>query len=120
MGAPMVRNLAKAGFALTLHDANEAVQRRLVERARRHGSRLAPADFARTDVVVTMLPDDRAVAAVMLEWEGGIAASLRSGAVVVDMSSSNPAGTIKLGGALEEQRHRRSSTPPSRAASRAP
>jgi 3-hydroxyisobutyrate dehydrogenase len=49
-----------------------------------------------------MLPDDRAVAAVMLEWEGGIASALRSGAVVVDMSSSNPAGTVKLGVALEQ------------------
>ncbi len=102
MGAPMVRNLAKAGFALTLYDANEAAQTPLVDELGATGAG-SPADFARTDVVVTMLPDDRAVAAVMLQWEGGIAASLRSGAVVVDMSSSNPAGTIKLGGALEEQ-----------------
>ena len=101
MGAPMVRNLAKAGFALTLHDANEAVR----AADRRGGGRdcsARAADFARVDVVVTMLPDDRAVAAVMLEWEGGIASALRSGAVVVDMSSSNPAGTIKLGEALEQ------------------
>ena len=60
MGAPMVRNLAKAGFALTLYDANEAAQTPLVHElgATAAGS---PADFARTDVVVTMLPDDRAV-----------------------------------------------------------
>jgi len=101
MGAPMVRNLAKAGFELTLYDANEAVQAPLVEELGAAGA-TSPADFGRADVVVTMLPDDRAVAAVMLQWEGGIAGSLRSGAVVVDMSSSNPAGTIKLGGALEE------------------
>jgi 3-hydroxyisobutyrate dehydrogenase len=63
----------------------------------------AGADFANADVVVTMLPDDRAVAAVMLEWDGGVAASLRPGAVVVDMSSSNPAGTIALGKALAER-----------------
>jgi 3-hydroxyisobutyrate dehydrogenase len=100
MGAPMVRNLAKAGFALTLHDANEAVRAAIAKEVGATAA-LAPADFARTDVVVTMLPDDRAVAAVMLEWEGGIASALRSGAVVVDMSSSNPAGTIKLGEALE-------------------
>ena len=102
MGAPMVRNLAKAGFALTLYDANQEAQAPLVGELGATGA-TSPADFARTDVVVTMLPDDRAVAAVMLHWEGGIAASLRAGAVVVDMSSSNPAGTIKLGGALEEQ-----------------
>jgi 3-hydroxyisobutyrate dehydrogenase len=100
MGAPMVRNLAKAGFALTLHDANEAVLAAIAEEVGAKAA-LAPADFARADVVVTMLPDDRAVASAMLEWEGGIASALRSGAVVVDMSSSNPAGTIKLGAALE-------------------
>ena len=50
-----------------------------------------------------MLPDDRAVAAVMLEWDGGIASALRPGAVLVDMSSSNPNGTITLGKALAER-----------------
>lgn len=100
MGAPMVRNLAKAGFALTVHDLNEDVQAAIAEEVGAKAA-LSPADFARTDVVVTMLPDDRAVAAVMLDWEGGIASALRSGAIVVDMSSSNPAGTIKLGDRLE-------------------
>jgi len=101
MGAPMVRNLAKAGFALTVYDANEAVLSAIAEEV---GAKAAqsPADFSRADVVVTMLPDDRAVTAVMLDWEGGISSALRSGAVVVDMSSSNPAGTIKLGDRLEE------------------
>ena len=101
MGAPMVRNLAKAGFALTVYDANETV---LAAIAGEVGAKAAqsPADFSRADVVVTMLPDDRAVTAVMLDWEGGISSALRSGAVVVDMSSSNPAGTIKLGDRLEE------------------
>jgi 3-hydroxyisobutyrate dehydrogenase len=102
MGAPMVRNLAAAGFPLTLRDANEAVQSAL---ANELGAAQAAtgADFASADVVVTMLPDDRAVAAVMLEWDGGVAAALRPGAVVVDMSSSNPAGTIALGKALAER-----------------
>lgn len=102
MGAPMVRNLAAAGVPLTLRDANEAVQSAL---AGELGAATATssADFANADVVVTMLPDDRAVAAVMLEWDGGVAASLRPGAVVVDMSSSNPAGTIALGKALAER-----------------
>jgi 3-hydroxyisobutyrate dehydrogenase len=101
MGAPMVRNLAKAGFALTLLDLNEALQAELVGELGAKGATTS-ADFSRCDVVVTMLPDDRAVRSVMLDWEGGIANALRSGAVLVDMSSSNPAGTIKLGDALEE------------------
>ena len=39
----------------------------------------------------------------MLDWDGGIASALRPGAVLVDMSSSNPNGTIKLGKALAER-----------------
>ena len=57
MGAPMVRNLAKAGFALTVHDLDEAVQAAIAEEVGAKAA-LSPADFARTDVVVTMLPDD--------------------------------------------------------------
>ena len=45
-----------------------------------------------------MLPDDRAVAAALLD--GGVAEALSAGAVVVDMSSSNPVGTRALGEAL--------------------
>jgi 3-hydroxyisobutyrate dehydrogenase len=102
MGAPMVRNLAAAGFPLIVRDADDAVQAAIASEV---GARPAAtsAAFADADVVVTMLPDDRAVAAVMLEWDGGVASALRPGAVVVDMSSSNPAGTIALGKALAER-----------------
>jgi 3-hydroxyisobutyrate dehydrogenase len=49
-----------------------------------------------------MLPDGRAVAGAMTEWEGGIAASLARGSVVVDMSSSSPLDTRELGPRLAE------------------
>jgi 3-hydroxyisobutyrate dehydrogenase len=102
MGAPMVRNLAAAGFPLTVRDANAALQAQIADELGA-AQAAASADFAGVDVVVTMLPDDRAVAAVMLEWDGGVASALAEGAVVVDMSSSNPAGTIALGKALAER-----------------
>ena len=53
--------------------------------------------FAGAGVVVTMLPDDRAVADAVLRWDGGIASALAPGAVIVDMSSSNPVATRALG-----------------------
>jgi 3-hydroxyisobutyrate dehydrogenase len=102
MGAPMVRNLAAAGFPLTVRDANDALQAQIATEVGARQAR-SSSDFAEVDVVVTMLPDDRAVSAVMLEWDGGIASALRPGAVLVDMSSSNPHGTIKLGEALAER-----------------
>jgi 3-hydroxyisobutyrate dehydrogenase len=96
MGWPMARNLVEAGFALVVRDAASEVQERF---AREHGCIAAssPRVFARAHVVVTMLPDDRDVREAMLAWEGGVAAALPSGAVVLDMSSSNPDGTRALG-----------------------
>jgi 3-hydroxyisobutyrate dehydrogenase len=102
MGAPMVRNLAAAGFAVTVRDSDDALQARIAEEIGA-AQAVSSADFAAVDVVVTMLPDDRAVAAVMLDWDGGVATALPAGAVVVDMSSSNPSGTLKLGQALAER-----------------
>jgi 3-hydroxyisobutyrate dehydrogenase len=99
MGWPMARSLARAGFALVVHDLDDGLQERF---AAEHGAAAAesPADFAGCDVVVTMLPDDRDVRQAMLEWDGGIASALAPPAVVVDMSSSNPRGTRATGSAL--------------------
>jgi 3-hydroxyisobutyrate dehydrogenase len=101
MGWPMARNLAAAGYALVVRDADAGREERF---AAEHGCTAArtPAAFAETGVVLTMLPDDHAVRAALCEWEGGIAKALPSGAVVVDMSSSNPLGTKALGEQLTE------------------
>jgi 3-hydroxyisobutyrate dehydrogenase len=101
MGWPMAHNLSVAGFPLIVHDADPARSSRF---AAEHGCERAEtaSDFADAGVVVTMLPDDRAVADVVLRWDGGIAAALTRGAVVVDMSSSNPVGTRALGDELAE------------------
>jgi 3-hydroxyisobutyrate dehydrogenase len=101
MGWPMARNLARAGFRLTVRDADGARQQRF---AHEHSARAAdaPGAFREVDAVVTMLPTGRIVREVMLEWQGGLARALPRGAVVVDMSSSDPTGTRELGRALAE------------------
>jgi 3-hydroxyisobutyrate dehydrogenase len=100
MGWPMARNLAQAGHALVVHDLDAERARRF---AAEHGGSAAqsPAAFAAVEAVVTMLPDDRIVAEALIA--GGIAAALPEGAVVVDMSSSNPTGTRALGERLPER-----------------
>ncbi|MGH2850534.1 MAG: NAD(P)-dependent oxidoreductase, partial [Solirubrobacteraceae bacterium] len=102
MGWPMARNLAQAGIDVVVHDLDPGRAERFVGE---FGGRAAhsPADFAGVGVVVTMLPDGRAVASALIDWEGGIAASLAAGAVVVDMSSSNPLDTRELGPRLAER-----------------
>jgi 3-hydroxyisobutyrate dehydrogenase len=95
MGRRMAANLAAAGFSLVVRDSDAAAQRRFVDA---HGGRPAdsPRAFAGATVVVTMLPDGRAVREAVLGWQGGIAAALAPGAVVLDMSSSDPVGTRAL------------------------
>jgi 3-hydroxyisobutyrate dehydrogenase len=101
MGWPMAHNLAAAGHALVVRDADGDREQRFAAEHDCAAGR-APADFADATMVITMLPDDRAVAEAVLSWEGGIAAALRPGAVVVDMSSSNPIATRALGERLAE------------------
>jgi 3-hydroxyisobutyrate dehydrogenase len=99
MGWPMARNLARAGFRLTVRDADTARQQRFADE---HSARAAdaPSAFRDVEAVVTMLPTGRIVREVMLEWQGGLGRALPRGAIVVDMSSSDPTGTRELGRAL--------------------
>ena len=101
MGRPMARNLALAGMPLVVRDADGDRQREFAAEFGA-GEAHSPAAFAPASVVVTMLPDDREVARAMLEWDGGIAAELAPGSIVVDMSSSNPIGTRTLGRRLSD------------------
>jgi 3-hydroxyisobutyrate dehydrogenase len=95
MGRLMAANLARAGYPLVLRDANPAAEQQFIAA---HGGTVAssPQDFAPVSVVVTMLPDGHVVREAVLGWQGGIAAALPDGAVVLDMSSAEPVGTQKL------------------------
>jgi 3-hydroxyisobutyrate dehydrogenase len=99
MGWPMAANLVASGYDVVVSDAAPERQAAFVAE---HGATGAdgPAAFAGVGVVVTMLPDDRVVAAALID--GGVAAALSPGAVIVDMSSSNPIGTQALGARLPD------------------
>ncbi len=102
MGAPMVRNLAATGFALTVADLDPDRRAALAsETTAAEGD--SPAAFAGAEAVITMLPTGGDVRAVMLDWDGGLAAALSPGTIVIDMSSSDAVGTRELGGALAER-----------------
>jgi 3-hydroxyisobutyrate dehydrogenase len=100
MGWPMAHNLAEAGFTLVVYDNDSEVAQRF---ATEHVCVAAsgPESFKDVELVVTMLPNGGVVQEAMLRWEGGIAAMLRSGAVIVDMSSANPNETLELAKAVE-------------------
>ena len=99
MGAPMAARVAGAGHAVRLYDT---AADRLDEAAEATGGARArgPADAAAgADLVIAMLPTGADVARAAL-GQGGIADGLDSGGVVVDMSSSEPSGTVALAGEL--------------------
>ena len=90
MGRPMARNLLKAGFEVLVHDVNAAAVADAVAAGARDGGTLK--SVAEADIVVAMLPDTPEVEAVLL-GPGGLAGSMRSGSVLVDMSTISPIAT---------------------------
>ena len=95
MGAPMAGHLAAAGFHVVAADANPAALGRFCSavRCERAESLLQLGRSCR--LVITMLPDGAAVRQVLM-GDGGVAAGLAAGAVVLDMSSAEPVGTRAL------------------------
>ena len=94
MGAPMARNLAQAGFAVTAYNRTAAK----AEALREHGVAVAGslAEAARgASVVITMLPDTPDVLAAV-EGDGGLAEAMAPGGVFIDMSTISPAETRAL------------------------
>jgi 3-hydroxyisobutyrate dehydrogenase len=102
MGRPMAERLVAAGYRLALADAApERLSGFPADRVARPGSLAALA--GESDIVITMLPDGKAVRAVVLGTSEGsdcVAAGLAPGSLVIDMSSSAPMGTRALGEAL--------------------
>jgi 2-hydroxy-3-oxopropionate reductase len=100
MGAPMALNLRKAGIPLLVADLNE----RAVERLVKAGATAATAAEigSRCDIVFTILPDGAVVRSVLL-GDGGVAASLRAGGLVCDMSSVSPMEARACASALAEK-----------------
>jgi 3-hydroxyisobutyrate dehydrogenase len=102
MGAPMVQCLVNAGFDLYIDDADAARADTLA--AQTGAQRLTHDNAAALDALITMLPNSAIVESVLLGGgDDGWASRLAKGAVVIDMSSSEPERSRKLGAALEER-----------------
>ncbi len=103
MGWPMASHIFAAGHDLIVHDSDAA---RCAEFVRTVGGAAAASlsDFAAVECVVTMLPTGAIVRDVLLETNGGIASHLVPGTLVIDMSSSEPAGTRALGEQLARRK----------------
>ncbi|WP_367400834.1 2-hydroxy-3-oxopropionate reductase [Mitsuokella multacida] len=88
MGKPMVRNLLKAGFSVTVYDiVADAVKALVAEGAT--GASSAKEVATDQDVVITMVPSGPIVRS-LLNGDDGILAGVKAGTVIVDMSSVTP------------------------------
>ena len=102
MGLPMARSLLRHGHSLLACDSSAAAREALAEGGATVAFAATPAELAAVEVVVLMLPDSKAVSAV-LEGTDGLLATLKPGALVIDMGSSIPGETRRLA-ALAAQR----------------
>ena len=94
MGAPMARNLLRAGHDVTVLGRTPARAAPLVADGARAGESPA-AVAAAVDAVVTCLPDTPDVEQVVA-GEGGVLAGARPGLLVIDMSTIAPAAARAL------------------------
>jgi 3-hydroxyisobutyrate dehydrogenase len=99
MGFPMASRLVAAGYSLSVHDVKSDLQAAFLKGRNATGVH-TPAEAAKhSDLVITMLPDGKAVSAVVLGAEGaaGMIDVMAPGTILIDMSSAAPMGTKKLG-----------------------
>jgi 3-hydroxyisobutyrate dehydrogenase-like beta-hydroxyacid dehydrogenase len=99
MGGPMTRNLLDAGFSMTLWNRTASKCEPFKDQATIAES---PEQAVRdADVVITMLENSEVVEQVLVE-QGGITA-LKSGALLIDMSSIQPSVARRHAGLAAEQ-----------------
>lgn len=100
MGVPMASNLVAKGFDVVAYDINPAPAEKFAAEFKARSARTIAELGAAAKTIVTMLPTGKDVRQVMLEAEGGLAKALGPGALLIDMSSSDPIGTRELGAEL--------------------
>ena len=101
MGAPMARNLLKAGFDVTVHNRTRAREEPLEADGAKRAATPAEAATA-ADIVVTIVSDTPDVEDVLFA-DNGVAAGARRGALVCDMSTISADATRDFGARLREQ-----------------
>jgi 2-hydroxy-3-oxopropionate reductase len=101
MGRPMAKNLLKAGHELVVFDVVPAPVEDVASAGAAKGAS-AKDVAARTQIVITMLPDGPDVEAAVL-GPGGILEGAAKGVIVVDMSSISPLVAQKVGKACAER-----------------
>jgi 2-hydroxy-3-oxopropionate reductase len=99
MGKPMSKNLIKAGHKLVVYDLGPASMDELVAAGAEKGASASDV-AARTEIVITMLPDGPEVEQAVL-GPNGVLEGAKKGTLAIDMSSISPLVAQKVGAACE-------------------
>lgn len=101
IGKPMALNIRKGGFPLSVFDLNQSAVADLIEAGAQ--GRATPAEVARaSDVVITMVPDAPDMEKAAL-GPGGVIEGLAEGGLYIDMSTVDPATTLKIGAEMAKR-----------------
>ena len=92
MGAPMALQLAKAGYQVFGFDISPEARQRFSSMGGTAASQVTEAVNG-ADAIITLLPDSKAVRQALDSLLG----SVKAKCVIIDMSSSDPVETRKLG-----------------------
>ena len=97
MGLPMAKRIAMHGFPLHVYDTADAAVKAICAVGGVQAAGSLAEIGRRCDAVILMLPDSVVVKTVLFGGNDALAAHLKKGSVVIDMSSSNPSVTRELG-----------------------
>jgi 3-hydroxyisobutyrate dehydrogenase len=101
MGTPMVKNLIKAGFEVTVYNRTASKTTSLQEAGAKvadHAGEL----WSKADTLITMVADDAAVKQIY-QGEGGLLAGALAGKTAIDMSTVSPDTSRELAAQLAEK-----------------
>jgi 3-hydroxyisobutyrate dehydrogenase len=101
MGAPMVRNLIKAGFELTVFNRTAIKAEKITQEGARKAASI-PELAKNCALIITMVSDTPDVEEVIL-GQNGIITGVQAGSVVIDMSTISPEATRRIAGSLEKK-----------------
>jgi len=96
MGKPMALNLISAGYQLIVYDIRKEAMEELEQKGAQKGISAAELG-ARSEVIITMLPDSPQVEEVIL-GKHGVLEGAQKGAIIIDMSSIAPKTAEKIAG----------------------
>lgn len=103
MGIPMVKNLVKAGFEVTVYNRNADKSAALAQSIKINTAASPAALVGSSDVIITMLSNDEAVTAVYTGEGGLLSAPADQQFIAIDMSTVSPENTVTLAALCAER-----------------